>query len=250
MIKNAISLAFGLAIIIAPGWTHADLVGEWLFSGNANDTSGNGQHGSIFGATSATDRFGNPSAAYDFSPSNSSYIDLPSGFLPVGAGPISYSLWVNPRNNSGLDHRLIHHGGFAAGQGFNLYINENAYRLDYFGTQYFDFDDTVQGQWQHLALVHDGIGHTFYLNGVETSSSNKALAIVAGNPMTLGRYPGGGFHYDGLMDDVRVYNHALSASEVQQLAGIPEPSAWVFLVVVAVALLTCQSRRNRGMLRL
>ena len=46
------------------------LVGWWGFNGNAQDGSGNGNHGTVNGATLTTDRFGNQNGAYDFTVSN------------------------------------------------------------------------------------------------------------------------------------------------------------------------------------
>lgn len=43
-----------------------DLVGFYPFNGNANDTSGNGYHGTVYGAALTTDRFGNENSAYIF----------------------------------------------------------------------------------------------------------------------------------------------------------------------------------------
>ena len=50
--------------------TRDGLVAEYLFNGNANDTSGNGFHGVVQGATPAADRFGNPNSAYAFDGKN------------------------------------------------------------------------------------------------------------------------------------------------------------------------------------
>jgi Na+/H+ antiporter NhaB len=49
---------------------------EYLFNGNANDTSGNGHDGTIYGATLAFDRFGNMNSAYSFDGVND-YIAMP-----------------------------------------------------------------------------------------------------------------------------------------------------------------------------
>src|SRR4026208_640560 len=46
--------------------TRDGLVAEYLFNGNANDTTGNGIRGVVRGATPAADRFGNPNSAYAF----------------------------------------------------------------------------------------------------------------------------------------------------------------------------------------
>ena len=70
------------------------LVGEWLFNGNAADTSGQGNNGQVNGAVLATDRFGNPNSAYSFNGSNA-YIQLPnSNSLQIGLKDYTIAAWI------------------------------------------------------------------------------------------------------------------------------------------------------------
>ena len=69
------------------------LAGWWGFNGNAQDGSGNGNNGTVFGASLATDRFGNPNQSYSFDGFNDR-IRIPhsSNFLNDTG---SISLWMN-----------------------------------------------------------------------------------------------------------------------------------------------------------
>ena len=63
------------------------LVGWWPFNGNANDESGNGNNGTVNGATLTSDRFGNVNMAYDFTQGNSINIANSLGRLWRSARP-------------------------------------------------------------------------------------------------------------------------------------------------------------------
>ena len=69
------------------------LVARYLFNGNANDMSGNNNHGIVNGATLTTDRCGNPNSAYNFN--GSSYIRVPhSQSLNNHTNELTISFWV------------------------------------------------------------------------------------------------------------------------------------------------------------
>ena len=71
------------------------LVACYPFNANAKDESGNGNNGTVNGATLTTDRFGKVSSAYDFN-GNSNYIDIPSNNLQNPT--FSYSAWIKPNS--------------------------------------------------------------------------------------------------------------------------------------------------------
>ena len=78
-----------------PSYVPTDgLVGWWPFNGNANDESGNGNDGTVNGATLSSDRNGNSNSAYNFS-QNPNYISLPEISTQLGAPSSSatYSMW-------------------------------------------------------------------------------------------------------------------------------------------------------------
>ena len=81
------------------------LVAYYPFDGNANDDSGNGNNGTVNGATLTTDRFGNANSAYSFD--GQSYIRVPhTNMLNFGTGDYSLSVWANKSGNRWL-HNLI-----------------------------------------------------------------------------------------------------------------------------------------------
>ena len=72
------------------------------------------------------------------------------------------------------------------------------------------------GQWQHLAATFDGTTARYYVDGAQVASRAVSGSVGSSNTWRIGAYgasPGGFF--DGVVDDVRVYNRALSAGEIQ-----------------------------------
>ena len=76
------------------------LVGWYPFNGNANDESGNGNHGTVNRATLTSDRFGNSNKAYNFS--GNQFIDLGAFSQFNGANKFTLSLWFKT-NSAGND---------------------------------------------------------------------------------------------------------------------------------------------------
>ena len=70
------------------------LVGYWPFNGNANDESGNGNHGTVNGATLTSDRNGTANSAYSFN-GVSNYIEIPNNSKFRGLDNISIVAWIN-----------------------------------------------------------------------------------------------------------------------------------------------------------
>src|SRR5437667_323650 len=71
------------------GFPTNGIVASYLCNGNANDSSGNGHHGTVVGANLTEDRFGNANSAYLFS-TNLQSISLPNGLLTNNQGTICF----------------------------------------------------------------------------------------------------------------------------------------------------------------
>ena len=69
------------------------LLGYWSFSGNANDESGNGHHGTVHSCVLSEDRFGNPNSAYYFDGVDD-YIAIEPSSLVVNESAITVSCWI------------------------------------------------------------------------------------------------------------------------------------------------------------
>jgi hypothetical protein len=99
---------------------------------------------------------------------------------------------------------------------FNQDTSGNSYRINSV-TPYANDGST----WVHLALTNDGTTMRIYYNGVEEATLATTTLIATNNlPLSIGAQSNGGFALDGELDSVRLYNRALSVSEVELLAGI------------------------------
>jgi len=101
------------------------LVGWWPFSGNANDGSGNGNHGTAIGASLTTDRYGQPNRAYYFTHTDVITTNVTS---ISGTQPRTFSFWMkNQYSNKTINP--IWYGGHATnaiqGAAFNIIFNRN-----------------------------------------------------------------------------------------------------------------------------
>ena len=108
------SVAVCVALVVS-GAAHADLtaglVANYPFNGNANDESGNGNHGTVNGAVLTTDRFGNTGRAYEFD-GQSAFIEAAGvDGMDFGTTPFSLSVWINTdaatTSGSGRDDILV-----------------------------------------------------------------------------------------------------------------------------------------------
>lgn len=209
----------------------AGLLGHYPFSGNANDASGNAQHGTVNGAALTTDRFGNASSAYNFNGS-SDYISLPAGTY-TNLNVYSYSCWIKQTS---------------ASIGFAMCFGESSYGYcqallvqatgSVTGTSYNSGSNPTQSlihttatysinQWLHLVLTRDLTTIKVYVNGVLFSSSsagtggqNAAYYSSTSNwPVKayIGARTTSVNYFTGSIDDVRIYSNVLSQNDINAL---------------------------------
>jgi hypothetical protein len=238
-----------LLVISLPLNTHAasgptnGLVAYYPFNGNANDESGNGNHGTVVGATLTTDRFGVNNKAYSFNGSNSR-IDIPETLFGPTAAEVTISAWITTDNGSYAGDQKILYKGSANGE-FDFGVRTNSL---YFGP------NLVTTSWTYTTsplptntTVHvcgvyvRGQRLELWVNGVLVSSNQPPDELMwqnAGFLTSIGSYRhlgGTASHFRGKIDDLRVYNRALSASEVGQLHAIESalPPGWETTGLVA-----------------
>ncbi len=215
------------------------LVGWWPFNGNANDESGNGNHGTVNGATLAADRFGNAGKAYSFDGVNDwisvkdtlDYYDLTSNFtlsswfnlvsMPVNSfgGPISLLICKRGPVYSDIIGALGGYGIWEDGNNnvISCQASPNAGRQNYPGSS----GNVLFSTWYNFTSTYDKSTNelSYYLNGQKVFNSTLAFNIT-NTPYELtigaaGNIPS--YFFNGRLDDIAIYNRALSAAEVQQL---------------------------------
>jgi gliding motility-associated-like protein len=203
------------------------LVAFYPFCGNANDLSGNGNNGTVNGATLTTDRFGNANSAYYFSGAScNTYIQATVNTSSIQTG-VTISVWVNRSGDGCSNPRLFEFwpGSDGPSQVQWQWSNPNAIAMGHRTSTGVYLTTEVPAPsvnvWTHLVYTNDGSNAKFYRDGqlVATlaSSGNPTLA----SNLAIGRMNHASWDaFNGKIDDFIVYNRALSSNEVSQLFSI------------------------------
>jgi hypothetical protein len=186
------------------------------------DASGNGNSGTISGATwSSSGRFGK---ALSFGPgalvsvNDAASLDLTSGMtLEAWVYPTSLSGWMNviykPDNGSSICYVL--QGCTPSGQVPSLWGAFSSSSLS--GPSALPLNT-----WSHLAGTYDGSTMNFYVNGLLVGSRPQTGPITTSSvALTIGGNTAYGENWSGLIDEVRIYNRALSQSEIHADISTP-----------------------------
>ena len=222
------------------------LVGYWPFNGNANDESGNGNNGTVNGATLTTDRFGVANKAYDFNAfdwgwgSGGDYVYIP--YNPTFNSPeITISVWFKQSSiyiSNQVYPTIIkrYEGGYTNpnGQTWGIYSNTNGNMLNSSilppnTTNNYSVYLTQSGPsissniWHNSILSFDGVSMKTYYDGqlVSTVPSNGMVMNANGNSgISVGMSIQANGNWDpfhGQIDDIGIWNRAITSCEIQGL---------------------------------
>src|SRR5262245_13598404 len=206
------------------------LVAHYPFNGNANDASGSGNHGTVVGADLAADRFGTPARAYLFgnNPAHGAqatdYIQIADSVSLRPQGGITLAAWINTSDSQG---RAIVGKQFGGGleDSYLLWYNVGTlwFTLYPFGSASVSAPIPTLGTWHHVAGTWDGATVRLYVDGTQVASQpfagpnqydNSPVVIGADND-NADDLPDDG--WNGFIDDVRIYNRALSEDDLREL---------------------------------
>lgn len=177
--------------------------------------SGNGNHGIVSGATLTTDRCGNPNSAYYFN--GASYIKVPhTPSLNNHTNELTISFWVystgknmapvckSEWQGNPIDYRIYlwDYGTF------NFICNGQSSNLSYMN---------IKNQWFQFVFVYDKGLFKLYRDGVRIMQQNAATStnLTYTTDLYIGADPAGLVEYmSGKIDDIYIYNRALTDNEI------------------------------------
>jgi prepilin-type N-terminal cleavage/methylation domain-containing protein len=196
------------------------LVGWWNFNGNSNDSSGKGFNGTNYSVTATIGQNGQANSAYSFNGS-SSYITLPNTAAITGNNPYTLSAWIQ-LNDLTTHHGILGWGSWGTSNTVTAFRTQNesgiiGLRVYWWGNDLAGSAPFIaDGNW-HLALTeYDGSTRKIFVDGVMVSSDNTSNNNAIANDVAIGRTDGVEY-FAGSIDDVRIYNRALSNAEIQSL---------------------------------
>jgi hypothetical protein len=146
-------------------------------------------------------------------------------------GPISIALWIRPDTDDpegqGLETAPMAKAHSAASPSWSWQVrygwgSPQPYMAFTFNTSprawAYVGRNLERGVWAHIACSHDGETLKCYLNGEETDSTPMGAITSSPTPVLIGS-DGWGCDWIGAIDDVRIYDRALSEAEIIGLAG-------------------------------
>lgn len=217
------------------------LIGWWSFTGNANDSSGNNNHGTANGATLTTDRFGNPNSAYSF---NNSFITIPNSPL-YEVNNYTISLWMSSTS-------ILRQVGIikltysnANDEQFGIVLNDLNPNGVQFATKFDNpsclsgigwikneqVQDILDGQFHHVVGTVNSDSLYLYIDGnlVKTSAAPSSSSSSCFNgEIQIGRNWASDINYfQGKIDDVAIWNRALSLQEINNIYTSTGPNVGI-----------------------
>lgn len=220
--KIAAGLQFGSSVDHALG---AYAVGVWDFDNNINDSSGYGNDGTIYGLPTL------PTFISDNTPSGDGYalsFDGIDDYIDVGndsslniTDSITIIAWIYPKSaDKGTIVAKNPPYYFAFGSIWGLQQRVGAAVSIPGGWSSISGNGTIPiNKWSHIAMTYNGSTIKVYLNGKEDGSvPATGLMTVGGDTVKIGwGSPGFNQYFNGLIDQVRIYEQALTTAQIKQI---------------------------------
>lgn len=205
------------------------LVGHWKLDGNAKDDTIYNNHGTIYGAISTIDRHGQANSAYDFDGTDD-YIEGVNNNLTDWPDGITVSVWVKSDTANWNDTGML----VSKRSSFILHPNSGSKTIRFYRSNggawssvaYTSSVDLTQ--WNHYVGTYDNSTLKLYENG-ELKNSKSVTGTIdsdTGN-VFFGRDDGLSRYLDGQLDDIRIYDRALSSNDISKLYDSYDPGVQI-----------------------
>lgn len=192
------------------------IIAEYNFNNTYNNVNGTVPFTNNAGLSFVADRNGNANSAINIANTGTRATILN---LPYGNNPRTISLWVK-LNVMRADYNMI----FSYGQQSNS--SSNGGSINAGGVMYLGYNNNFQAPsttnaintWYHIVYTYDGTNAKIYKNGTFLGTTTKSWnTLNNSDAFDLGVGVGGELWFNGAIDDLQIYNYALSDSQVSNL---------------------------------
>ncbi|MBI4680406.1 MAG: LamG domain-containing protein [Nitrospirae bacterium] len=205
------------------------LLAYYSFNGNANDYSGNGNNGIEYNGVAYGNGIMGQAVSLD---GTDDYLSFSIGNIPQGNSPRTLSFWVKP-SVIAPDKYVLSYGTHSTnvGEGYGAYMYNNSTWWFYGDNNDLEsVPNAVTTDWQHISLVYTGTERILYKNGNVIGSDYTNLNTQGSSLLVGVRVSDFAGDFPGFVDELYIHDRALSASEVQQLAIVPEPISSILFI--------------------
>lgn len=204
---------------------YGNLISYYPFNGNANDESGNQNNGTVFQAQLVQDRNGVSNSAYSFDGINDN-IEVANNSLLNFQNSITVDFWIIVKSFYDREEYPISHGNWE--NRWKISITNKKIRWTIktdAGIKDLDSEtELFLDSLYNVAVTYNGSDMEIYLNGKLDAFTNfSGLMLQTNIDLMIGQVLPGNSNYNfkGILDDIRIYDFAISKEEVQNLFGTP-----------------------------
>jgi hypothetical protein len=220
-------LLFVLMFVLIVGTfniSEADVVGQWLFDKGtgkvADDSSGNGNDGTINNAKWVKGKFGQ---ALEFTGANSN-VDIQHAPV-LSVEQFTLMAWMNVPGFTGNWQTIVTQDTAGPTRNYGLFINNGSGLIHYSftsGNAWQSFNagtNVVDGKWHHIAATYDKKNFICYVDGeIDGQTPNALKPDTVKTVITIGSWIGGGW-LKGVIDEVALFNNPLKQNEIKQIVA-------------------------------
>jgi len=233
-INPSSDMLYSQAVYVAIGATVEDFVGNRItaanatfttgidtsleayypFNGNAEDLTSNGRNFTIYGNTSLTSGRDNSSNSAYYFDGNGDYLEYDTSIPSLSSYTIT--LWAKPDSTGTYEAMFASYNDASFGFQIDLDSSNNFHiRKASSSGGNITLSSATLGSWTFIAFTYDGTDSKCYINSESPVSDQGGTTEF--NLFRMGRNRNGNTYFKGSIDELRIYNRALSANEIQAI---------------------------------
>ncbi|MBI5100222.1 MAG: laminin G domain-containing protein [Nitrospirae bacterium] len=211
----AAPLPAGAAVCVQPP---SGMVSWWGGDNNALDMIGTNNGTLVNGATYAA---GNVGQAFSFDGTND-YVEMTGSSVgDFGSAPFTVDFWMYAASDPTSNAYLIGKSCPNCGAGWDLRFDNSTISVvgvNGWSVNFWSNPSVTVGAWHHIALAATGSSITLYIDGAVSASNPRSAISSTVSPFRIGDNPDyGGSAFNGLVDEVEIFDRALSLAEIQAI---------------------------------